>query len=72
MAVLKYDPSEPTVSEVKYSGYNVAKWLCMYSFIKRAERMLREGWLIAAICYEHFCSTHKWPVEGELSLVKLF
>ena len=39
---LNYDPTEPTISEVENLGYNMAKPLCEYLLIKRAERMIKE------------------------------
>lgn len=50
---LYHDPIESTISEVKHLGYNAAKTLCEYLFIKRAERMVKEGWPMAADFYEH-------------------
>lgn len=51
---LNYDPTEPTVSEVENFGPEKAKAVCKYLFIERAERMVKEGWPMAADCYEHF------------------
>jgi len=65
---LNYDPTEPTVSEVENLGYNVAKTLCEYLFIKRAERMVKEGWPMAAACYEHLTAriNGRWRVRFHL------
>lgn len=65
---LNYDPTEPTVSEVDSLGYNLAKTLCKYLFIKRAERMVREGWPMAADCYEHFIAriNGRWRARSRL------
>ena len=53
---LHYDPTEPTVSEAENFGYKVAKTICRYLFINRAERMVKEGWPMAADCYEHLAA----------------
>jgi len=65
---LNYDPTEPTVSEVENLGYNVAKTLCEYLFIKRAERMVKEGWPMAADCYEHLTAriNSRWRATSRL------
>jgi hypothetical protein len=65
---LDYDLTEPTFSDVKNSGYEVAKWLCTYYFIQGAERMLTGGWSIAAVCYAHFVAriNNRWRVKCRL------
>ena len=65
---LNYDPTEPTVSEVENLGYSMAKTLCEYWFIKRAERMVKEGWPMAADYYGHLTAhiNGRWRARSRL------
>ena len=65
---LNYDPTEPTVSEVKTLGYNTAKKLCENSFIRRAERMVRHGWPMAANYYAHLTAriNGRWRARSHM------
>lgn len=65
---LNHDPTEPTVSEVEHLGYNAAKTLCEYLFIKRAERMIKESWSLTADFYEHLTArvNDRWRAKSRL------
>lgn len=65
---LNYDPTEPTVNEVKNLGYKMAKTICKDLFVRRAERMVKEAWPMAADCYEHLaaCITGRWRAKSRL------
>jgi len=65
---LNHDPTEPTVSEVEILGYNAAKMLCEHLFIKRAERMVKEGWSMAADFYDYLRAriNGRWRTRSHL------
>lgn len=50
---LYYDSTESTISKIKYLNYNTTKTLYKYLFIKRAERIVKESWLITADFYKY-------------------
>ncbi len=53
---LDYDPTEPTTSEMENSDYSATKTLREHLFIKRAERMIKEGPPMAAKFYEYLAA----------------
>ena len=65
---LNYDPTEPTISEAETFGYKVAKTTCQDLFIRRAEKMVEEGWPMAADCYKHLAAgiTGQWMAKSRL------
>ena len=58
---LNYDPTESAVNEVENLDYSGAKTLCQHLFIKRAERMVKKGWPMAAACYDHLTARINGP-----------
>lgn len=65
---LNHDPTEPTVIEVENLGYSAAKTLCEYLFIKRAKRMVKEGWPMAADFHEYLTAriNGRWRTRSHL------